>query len=173
MLYQMSNITILILAIWLSYITTQNSGQLDKLQSKIANQEQQHTDFQINSAEKLNTMAEFINKQQQAEQQLKQAQVSLEQHKQQTVFAKTYRNLLTAELLQKEGKFPEAAALLKASKDNIWMTGDKHPSHKEKLQGLMQPIDEVLQAWEGGNSKSIQTIYQTVGSTLQATTGGE
>ena len=83
MLNQISNTTILILVIWLSYITTQNSIHLKQIQSKPNTQTHEQISFQKNTLEKLNTLDDFVSKQQQLSQQLNQAQSTLEQYKQQ------------------------------------------------------------------------------------------
>ena len=171
MLNQISNTTILILVIWLSYITTQNSIHLKQIQSKPNTQTQEQISFQKNTLEKLNTLDDFVSKQKQLSQQLNQAQSTLEQYKQQAKLAKTYSNLLTAEILQKDYRLAEASTLLNASKETIWIMGDLYPAHKKKLQGLMQPIDESLQQWQSGNPQSIQQIYQSVQSVLQTMEG--
>jgi len=165
---QATNIATLILVIWLSYTNTQNTGHIQNIQTKLSQQDKQQDAFQKNILEKLNAMAEFVSKQKQAEQQRKKAEEALAQKKQFVQLLKTYSDLLTVELLQQDGKLKEAAVLLKASKDSIWQAGDIYPSHKQKLQALMQPIDETLQIWQSGKAKSILNIYQVIQAVIKA-----
>lgn len=173
MSYQIFNVALLILVMWLSYITSQNNGQLIALQNTqttLQTQAEQQLVFQQGMATQLLEMKAFISKQQQAEQQLKKIEAEQAQQQHSIALYKTYSDLLAAELLQKEKKFSDAAALLKASKDSIWQAGDQYPTHKEKLQGLMQPIDESLQQWQNNKAKTIQPIYQIVGTVLKTVT---
>lgn len=171
MLHRSFSIAILLIVMWLSYITTENGKHITSLKSALValtTQSQENITYQDQTTEKLDVLTEFINQQNLFEQRYQEAQAELAQHKQNATLTKTYSTLLEAEILQNEGNFEEAATILKASKDSIWAAGDLYPSHKDKLQGLMQPIDESAQAWQSGNPVSIQSIYQTIQSVLQA-----
>lgn len=175
MLHRAFSIAILLIVMWLSYLTIENGKHITHLQSALlalTTQSQHNITYQDQSTEKLDGLAEFINQQNLFEQRHQEAQAELARHKQKAVLTQTYGTLLRAEILQKEGSFEEAANMLKASKDSIWQAGDLYPSHKEALQGLMQPIDESAQAWQSGNPVSIQNIYQTIQSVLQAIAEG-
>lgn len=176
MLQNISNTAILLLVIWLSYVTTQNSVQLSQLQARLAmpaTMLSEQLNFQQATTQKLTIMTGFINQQQQASQQLQSAQATLVHHQQITALTRVYGDLLSTELLLKSGDLAAAINLLKASKEGIWEAGDIFSAHKAALQGLMQPIDENLHRWQAGNPSSILVVYQTVHTVLQAINEGK
>lgn len=57
-----------------------------------------------------------------------------------------------ANALRSDGKGTEAAEKLDSVKKPVWQAGDALKTHKARLQGLMQPIDELINAWQAGNT---------------------
>lgn len=59
-----------------------------------------------------------------------------------------------ANRLRAESKGTEAAEKLGGVKKPIWQAGDALPTHKARLQGLMQPIDKLVSAWKSGDTST-------------------
>lgn len=76
-----------------------------------------------------------------------------------------------ANSLRSEGKGAEAAEKLGSAKKPIWQAGDALNDYKARLQGLMQPIDELVNAWQAGNTgaapdnirKELETVLGELG----------
>lgn len=72
-----------------------------------------------------------------------------------------------ANRLRAENKGTEAAEKLGGVKKPIWQAGDALPTHKVRLQGLMQPIDKLVSAWKSGDtSASPDTIRKELEAVL-------
>ena len=73
--------------------------------------------------------------------------------------------------LRSAGKGTDAAEKLGSVKKPIWQAGDALKTHKARLQGLMQPIDELVKAWQAGNTatapdtirKELETVLGELG----------
>jgi anion-transporting ArsA/GET3 family ATPase len=157
MLQQTLSLSTFILLIWLIFMDAnpdqQVSNQLSSLQNQLNAQAEQNKQAQAIINKQLQAINSFVEQQNMAEQQAQQALAQVNQQKQITDLYKVYTNLLLTEQMRQAGQLSEAAELLKAQKDIIWQSGDRYPEHKERLQGLMQPIDEGSQQWQNGNAE--------------------
>ncbi|WP_040839179.1 hypothetical protein [Thiothrix nivea] len=76
-----------------------------------------------------------------------------------------------ADQLRAEGKSGAAADKLKSVKEPIWQAGDTLKEQKARLQGLMQPIDTLVAAWQGNDTttapdtirKELETVLGELG----------
>lgn len=82
-----------------------------------------------------------------------------------------YTQLLEAEA-KKQDDAAQAAELLLATKGPIWKSSTKFPNLKDKLQGLMGPIDSLANKWKtgdtSGTSKPVFTAVKQSMATLDA-----
>lgn len=170
--YQALTVTTFILAIWISYISVQNQGQLNtlknQLNTQLIQQAEQQAPFQADVKKQLQMATTFIQQQDAATQKLQEIEQKMAQQQPLFDLQSTYSSLLKAELLYLAGSNEQAAEQLKNSKDIIWQSGNRYPEHKDTLQGLMQPIDETVSQWQAGNTNaSAQAIYQALEQVLR------
>lgn len=65
---------------------------------------------------------------------------------------KTLSTINQANRLRAEGKGANAAEKLLETKKPIWEAGDTFTDKKNRLQGLMEPIDILVEAWKKGDT---------------------
>jgi hypothetical protein len=174
MFQQTLSLSALLLIIWLIYLDNQQASQIASLQHQLTAQTQQYNQAQTIISEQLEAISVFVEQQNNAEKQAQLALAQIDQQKQMTNLYKTYVNVLTAEQMQQAGQLNEAAALIKAQKEAIWMAGDRYPAHKDSLQGLMQPIDEGSQQWQNGNAEhQLDIVSNTLRDVIGKITEGK
>lgn len=67
---------------------------------------------------------------------------------------KTLSVVNQAEQLRAEGKGVPAAEKLATTKKPLWEAGETFADKKARLQGLMNPIDNLVSAWKGGDTNT-------------------
>lgn len=76
---------------------------------------------------------------------------------------KLYMTVLEAELSRRDKNSAVSSEKLKSIKSGVWKLSEKVPDSKDKLRGLMAPIDVISSAWKQGNfSKDSSAIQQVL-----------
>ena len=79
-----------------------------------------------------------------------------------------YSSIMEAELMFQSGKSKEAASKLESIKGPVWKASGIYPESKDKLRGLMGPIDGLIGQWKRNDKKgSSVSIRETLQSILK------
>jgi len=101
-----------------------------------------------------------------AQAKLKTVNSKLQSHSSVALLNSAYQQTLEAELLFQKGQSEAAATLLLGTKSAIWKSSSTYPDSKDKLRGLMGPIDGLAGKWKrndkSGNTAEIRETLQSL-----------
>ena len=172
MLYRSLSVAIIVLLSWFTYASMQSNQQIKQqlslLQSQFGQNVEPLVEKQLLMNEQMEQIRAYMTKQDQIAKEKKKVEASLSKQKQITALYSTYSKVLKADALRGAKKFPEASALLKGTKKEIWKAGDLYKEHQKSLRGLMQTIDALVNAWNAKDgSKNAAKVYNALDKVLQ------